>query len=127
VKDGGQVPIQGVVKTLLDTNGKSHTVGYYSSHQMSSLDAPDYNKSHFFFIDEMVFGNNEKRPFIRWRKKFFHRECEAGFDGVVIVSFSYPWPWYRELFFNDDFDNASEDVVYNLFTSLKYTHPDWVC
>jgi hypothetical protein len=117
---------QGVVGQLTDRDGKKHRIGFYSGHQMPSINAPDYSRSFFFFVDQQVFGNTAQVPFVRLKKGILHRTLTITQANEVVVSFSYLWPFFREHFIADDFDYTSKDIVYLLVSALKYAHPKWL-
>ena len=117
---------QGVVGQLTDRDGKKHQTGFYCGHQMPSINAPDYSRSFFFFVDQQVFGNTAQVPFVRLKKGILHRTLTITQANEVVLSFSYLWPFFREHFIADDFDYTSKDIAYLLVSALKYAHPKWL-
>ena len=117
---------QGVAEQLTDREGKKHLVGFYSEHQMSSINAPDYGRSFFFFVDQQVFGNTAQEPFVRLKKGILSRTLTVTQGDEIIVKFSYFWPFFREYLIADDFDYVSKDIIYLLVSAMKYANPKWL-
>lgn len=114
----------GSIKFFVDRDKKKHAVGFYSAHKLAHIDAPDYAKTLFFFVDEFVFGNTTDKPSICLKKRFGVREFEVGLEGRVLKRFLYDWPWYRELWL--DPMSSSKDLIANLVQVSKSYHPEWL-
>lgn len=127
-KDGTSEQLHGVMHEVKAAD-KTHLIGYFSSHLHSKVNAPDYAKSLFVVVDNVVLGNEVKRPTLRLTKRAFTRRFEAASGGGWTVAFEYSWPFYREMaarLFTDPFKFESKDFLAELVATVGSARPEWV-
>lgn len=114
---------------FIDASRRKTLIGYYSIDRIASDDAPDYARSLFVVVDDMVYGGAGDTPHLRQSHGMQTRALEVRAAGSKAAVVEYVWPFYRELparLFAEPSSFVSRDFIGELMRTVRFYRPDWV-